>query len=299
MRVPTESYEKIFQDYSDALEWMKNIGIKIEPGRTKHYKKVISHWKDSYRGASESEGKSIFPDFVSSMFEVHDFIDIHRAFREVPVSRLQSIIDKLQKGVNGPINAHEETPKSTAARNFLFEATVAARAHRPQSGVEAILNAASDTGIKIDKNKLWIECKRVTSIKKIEENVRKASSQLENIIGKQNGSGHRGIVALDITKILNSGDQIYVSQNDAQLVSSVDRMMDDFIKNHSNVWQELYKRRDRKVVGTLVRFSFMATSESRNLLVHASQWGMNPRIGISRSDENIQRVLASKLKGTT
>lgn len=298
MRVSTESYEKIFQDYSDALEWMQFIGINIRPGRTKYYKKILGRWKDVYKDASESESKTIFPHFVSSMFEVHDFIDIHRAFRDVSTLRLASIIDKLQKGVNGPINANEETPKSTTARNFLFEATVAARAHRPQSGVEAILNAVSDTGIKIDNNKLWIECKRVTSVKKIEENVRKASSQLENILQKQNGAGHRGIVALDVTKILNSGDQIYISPNDAQLVSAVDRMMDDFIKINSNIWQELYKRRDRRVIGTLVRFSFMATSESRNLLVHASQWGMNPRIGISGSDENIQRILASKLKGT-
>lgn len=296
MRIPTESYEKIYQNYSDTLAWMKKIGVKFSSGRTNHYEKVVKHWKDEYKIASEDQGKAAFPDFVSSMFEVHDFIEIYKAFRDVPSSELAQLVDKLQKGINGPINASDETPKSTVARNFSFEATVAARSHRPQVGVETILNATSDTGIKIDKKKLWVECKRVTTIGQIEANVKKASSQLEAVIRKQNGSGHRGIVALDVTKIFNPGDKIYVSNNDSQLIASIDGEMDSFIRDYSEIWQNLYRRRDKKIIGTIVRFSFMATSESRNLLVHASQWAMNPRRGISDSDENIQKALASYLK---
>jgi hypothetical protein len=297
MRVPTESYEQIYQNYSDALAWMNRIGVKFSSGRTNHYEKVVRYWKDEYKTASEEQGKTIFPDFVSSMFEVHDFINIYKAFRDVPVPQLPQLVDKLQKGVNGPINAADETPKSTTARNFLFEATVAARAHRPQMGVEAILNAASDTGIKIDKKKLWVECKRVTSTGQIKANVKKAVSQLETVIRKQNGSGHRGIVALEVTKILNRGGQIYVANNDSQLIASIDEMMDSFIKDYSEVWQDLYMRKDKKIIGAIVRFSFMATSESRNLLVHASQWGMNLRRGISNNDANLLKALASQLKG--
>ncbi|MEH6710358.1 MAG: hypothetical protein V7733_04030 [Paraglaciecola polaris] len=150
MRIPTESYEKIYQSYTDALAWMSKTGVKFSSGRTNHYEKVLEHWKDEYKTASEDQGKATFPDFVSSVFEVHDFIDIHKAFRDIPSSELSQLVENLQKGIKGPINASDETPKSTTARNFLFEATVAARSHRPQVGVEAILNATSDTGIKID-----------------------------------------------------------------------------------------------------------------------------------------------------
>lgn len=296
MRIPTESYEKIYQDYSDALAWMKKIGVRFSSGRTNYYEKVVKHWKDEYKIASEEQGKAAFPDFVSSMFEVHDFIAIHKAFCKVPTSELYQLVDKLQKGINGPINASHETPKSTAARNFLFEASVAARFHRPQLGVEAILNATSDTGIKIDKKKLWIECKRVTTKGQIEANVKKAYSQLEAVISKQNGSGHRGIVALDVTKIFNSDDHIYVSDNDSQLVASTEELMNSFIREYSEIWQNLYKPRNKKIISTIVRFSFMATSESRNLLVRVSQWGMNPRIDISDSDEKTQESLASYLR---
>lgn len=296
MRIPTESYEKIYQDYSNALEWLEYIGVKIGSGRTNHYRRTIEYWKDAYKIASEEEGERAFPEFVSSMFEIHSFISIYNAFRDEAKSDLSKIAEKLQKGVNGPINAADESPKSTTARNYIFEVVVAARAHRPNAGIQTILNARSDTGIKIDKSKLWIECKRVTTVEKIEANVKKASSQLEVILKKQSGSGHRGIVALDVTKILNSGDKIYASKDDEQLLASVDRIMDKFIIDHSHIWQNLYERRDRKVIGTLVNFSFMATSESRNLLVHASQWGLNPRLGISDSEQEIQKTLANALK---
>jgi len=296
MAIPTTSYEDIYEKYSFALKWMQGIGITIGPGRTSHYDKIVKYWKDSYRTASEEEGREIFSDFVSSMFEIHDFIDIYESFKTVSPEHLAAIIDKLQKAVNGPINASEESSKSTTARNFLFEALMAAKAHQPSKGVEAMLDAKSDTGIKINNRKIWVECKRVTTLSKVEANSGKASSQLETILKKQIGSGHRGIVALDVSKILNPEGQIFVSNNDPELLDSIDRLMDNFITEYSNIWQRVYTRRNKKIIGTIIRFAFMSTSEARNLLVHSSQWGMNPRLGISRSDEDIQRFLAASLK---
>ena len=296
MTIPTTSYEDIYEKYSDALKWMLDIGVTIGPSRTSHYEKIVKYWKDSYRTASEEEGREILPDFVSSMFEIYDFIDIYESFKTISPEHLTAIIEKLQKAVNGPINAPEESSKSTTARNFLFEALMAAKVNQPSKGVEAMLDAESDTGIKINNRKIWVECKRITTLSKVEANSRKASSQLETILKKQIGSGHRGIVVLDVSKILNPEGKIFVSNNDPELLYSIDRLMDNFIKEYSDIWQRVYTRRNKKIIGTIIRFAFMSTSEARNLLVHTSQWGMNPRLGISRSDKNIQRLLAASLK---
>lgn len=298
MTIPTETYDAIYDQYSAAMKWMEGLGIRLSPGRTSYYEQVLRHWKDAYKTATTDEGRQIFPDFVSSMFEVFDFVSIHKAFDGVPAHQLTYVVQKLKKGVNGPINAADETPESTAARNFLFEASVAAKAHRPEKGIEAILDARSDTGIRLNGKKLWVECKRVTTVKKIESNARKASSQLETILAGEVGSGHRGIVAMDVSKVLNKGDKIFVTRNDNELLVSVDRMMDQFIQKHSHIWQHVYERRQKKIIGTVIRFSFMATSEARNLLVHASQWAMNPRLSISTSDEQIQRQLVAILAAT-
>lgn len=293
--IETESYNTIYEQYAAAIQWMSGLGINLTSGRTAHYERILRHWKDAYRTASTEEAGNAFPDFVSSMFEIHDFVSIHKAFHDVPKNKLASIIGKLEKGVNGPINAADETPESTAARNHLFEARVAARAHRPTLGVEAILDATSDTGILINGTKIWVECKRVTTIDKIERNARKASSQLEVVLAREFDSGHHGLVALDVSKILNRGDKIYVARNDDELLASVDRQMNQFIEQHSNIWQRTYQSRHKKIFGTIVCFSFMATSEARNLLVHASQWAVNPRHGITESDGLIQQELAALL----
>lgn len=295
MFISTESYEVVFKQYSAAIQWMSSLGIKLTPGRTSHYERVIRHWKDAYKTASAEEGRMIFPDFVSSMFEIFDFVSIHKSFQGVPPDQLKLVIEKLRKAVNGPINAADETVESTSARNFLFEAVVAAKSHRPDRGVEAIFDAKSDTGIRINAKKIWVECKRVTTVEKIEANARKASSQLESLLAREVGSGHRGIVAMDISKILNWGDKIFVARNDSELLKSIDRTMDQFIAEHSHIWQRVYERRHKKVIGTIIRFAFMASSEARGILVYASQWAMNPRLGIAATDEQIQRQLVSAL----
>lgn len=282
------------------MKWMAGLGIKLEKGRTSNYEEIVEYVTATYKTATADEVQRIFPDFVSSMIEVVSFISIYKAFKSVPVPQLTSVIEKLQKGVNGPIKAADETPDSTAARNFLFEAVVAARVHRPDKGVEAILDARSDTGIRFNGKKIWVECKRVTSIEKIESNARRASRQLETIFAEEGrlDSSDSGIVVLDVSKILNRGDKIFVARNDDELVKSVDEMMDGFIKRYSRIWQQVYLRRHQKIIGTIVSFSFMASSEARNLLVHSAQWGMNPRLGIDASDERIQRQLVAALKAT-
>lgn len=278
---------------------MENIDVAFGPCRTQHYHKVVKYWKENYQTATASEGENLSPGFVSSIFEIYDFIAIYNAFQNVPITQLNGIVAKLQKGVNGPISSAEETDKSRTARNFLFEALFAAKVHSPGNKVEAILGAESDTGIKINGKKLWVECKRVTSEKKIEANVKKACKQLETIIKKQTGSGHRGIVALEVTKIMSPDDSIFVSNNDSELVASVDRMMDKFVQEHYHIWERIYERRSHKIIGIIIRFAFMSSSEGSNLLVHTSQWGLNPRRTNSESDSSVLQLLESRLSNNS
>ncbi len=296
MNIPTASYGAIAQEYCAAIDWMEAIGIKVSAGRTTHYAKVIDYWKDAYKSATEREAKDSLPEFVSSVFEIHDFIDIYKAFKDEPLDALRGLKDKLEKGVNGPINSADETSKSTSARNYIFEALMAARSHHPHRGVNAILNADSDTGISIDGKKLWIECKRISSASKIEANVKDASNQLEKILSKKKGSGNRGVVAIDVTKIINPSGDLYVQQNDNALIESIDRMMDQFITNNSSHWEKVYGRRSKKIIGTTIRFSVMATSEERNLFVRAGQWAINPRISASMADTFLLETLVASIK---
>jgi hypothetical protein len=72
--------------------------------------------------------------------------------------------------------------------------------------------------------------------------------------------------------------------------------MDDFISQYSFIWQKIYTKKSKKILGTVVRFSFMSTSEARNLLVHASQWGLNPRLGIKDSEKLLLQNLVTNIR---
>lgn len=200
MLIATDSYEKISQDYILALDWIRTLGVRIGPGRTQFYAKVIESWAKNYRTASDEEAKNIFPDFLSSALEIMDFTYIYKSLCNVPAIDLKSIADKLQKGVNGPTNLIEESSDSSVARNFIFEALVTAEFHRPYKSIEAIFDTSSDAGLKIEGRKILIECKRITSLDKLEANVRKACSQLESSLEREVSSRNRGLVALDFTK---------------------------------------------------------------------------------------------------
>ena len=97
MSIPTETYEAVFEHYSAAIQWMDGLGIKLSPGRTSHYERVVRHWKDAYKTASAAEGRDIFPDFVSSMFEIFDFVSVHKAFQHVPSIMTHIYSRKAQK----------------------------------------------------------------------------------------------------------------------------------------------------------------------------------------------------------
>lgn len=295
MSIPTQSYETLSEDYQSALRWMNGLGVNISSGRTKHYSKILEYWKTAYKSASEQEGNNIFSDFVSTASEISDFIDIYKSLHLEPKDNLRHIVDKLQKGVNGPIQSAEETSKSTTARNYIFEALVAARCNVPKGSVQAILNSQSDTGIKVGGKKIWVECKRITSLNKLEANTRKARDQLIKVLNSKNGSGHRGMVAIDFTKVLNDGDKLLVKEDDVLLQESITQIMDLFIQQYSAQWEKVYQSKTKKIIGTMLRFSTMATSEKRNLLVRVSEWVVNPRIGIKSNDEETLRYLAAEL----
>lgn len=296
--IPTSSYDKVHQDYVAAIEWMRGLGIRLGSGRTTHYEKVLRHWKDAYKTASEAEGREALPAFLSSVNEISGFVSVYKAFSEIPAEDLAHIVKKLEIAVNGPINAVDEKANSTTARNYFFEASVAATVHRPSRGVETILDARSDTGVRFRNHKVWIECKRVSSINKLEANIRDACTQLVTILKSEIGSGHRGMVAVDISKIVNGDDHIFVGKDDQWLVRSAQRMLDDFIMEHSGMWKQIIAEKHKKIVGMLFRMSFMAKSEARNLLVHSSQWAISPRAHVSPADLDLQQALAAALQGS-
>lgn len=92
-------------------------------------------------------------------------------------------------------------------------------------------------------------------------------------------------MAIDFSKILQLGDKIYEKKDDRELLCGLDSITDNIMRQYSKQWEKVYLEKSKKITGTLFRFSTMAISEERNLMVRASQWAVNPRKKAHRSDE--------------
>ncbi len=130
------------------------------------------------------------------------------------------------------------------------------------------------TGPRVNGKKLWVECKHIESLGSIKKNAKDASKQLEKLFAEKIGSGLRGIIALDISKILNPSNKTFSAENDQELVRSARLMMDQFIYQNSQIWQKDFEQRLKKIIGTIIRFAFMYHSEIRNIPVYTSYFPM-------------------------
>lgn len=94
------------------------MGVELGCSRTQHYERVVQYWANSCETASEELTQNSFPDFVNSMYEIHDFVEIHKAFGGIAPDTLAPIVKKLQKSIGGPLSAAEETSKSNTEREI-------------------------------------------------------------------------------------------------------------------------------------------------------------------------------------
>jgi hypothetical protein len=245
--------------------------------------------------ANDEDVRSGFSDFINTIQDADDLVAVYRKFHTLPQNQLLLIKAKLSKALNGPVRRQDEQPHTTIARNFLFEALVAARLHHPERGVMAMLDAKTDTGFRAGDNKVWIECKRITSFDKLEANVRDASKQLEKAFKRNLGSAHKGVVAIDISKLANDGSKILVKPNEDTLRADMARHIEHFIEQQRHQWEKVYRKRGKKIMGTLVRLSTMASVEEQSLPTVATEWVVNPRDHLPEEDQNFLQQLASAL----
>jgi len=295
MKISSDSYEKLIEQYTNAYDWIMGMGLNVENGRLASYLKIITLLVNTYKTASEEELKNIYPDTVNAMYEIMAIISIHNALGSVPLNEISGIKSKFKKSITGPYKVASETHKSNSARNYLFELLVMARLHNPQREIYVDFMSVTDTGVKFLKKKYLIECKRLQSENKIEANIRDASKQLDKALKSKIGSNHRGLISIDISKIFNPEFKLLIKENDKELLNHINLIMDKFIKEYSHIWQNILKTKNKKIVGVLVRVSFMGVSEERNLLSSCVQWVLNPKIGISETDRISLKNMAETL----
>ncbi len=279
-------YESFAQDLDAAVERISSLGIPYERTRIGEYKRAIDILLEVYTSKDLEKTRREFVRLVTALFEANDLIAIHK---ELSGQYDSDIREHMKKYAKGPADYRNEVLSSASnlARNIAFELLVASKVVSADIGLD--FSIKSDIAAKFDRRSILFECKRPQSEQKLEANVRDAFKQLERKYKNPIRVRHRGIIAIDISKLLNPDFMLYVQPNAASLERGLSYLVGRFIEKHERLWQV---RRSKKTIAVLVRVGIMAINQERDdMLTYCQQFGITPiNTSGSRNIETARRL---------
>lgn len=288
-RFATTSYEKFAQELNEATAWLQSLGIDYMRTRIGEYQKAISVLIEMYKNEDIERQKKEFVRIANAIFEAHDCIAIHKSLAGKYDNEIEEHI-RLFSG--GPVQYRQEgTSASNRARNIAFELVVAARLVDVKIPLD--FRIRTDIAGRFDNRSILLECKRPQSNKKIEANVKDAFKQLERKYQNPIRTRYRGIIAIDISKLINPKFQLYIQQTEHDIESGLSGIVDDFIRSNERYWQ---LDRNSKTIGVLIRLGVMGIIKEKNdLLTYCQQYGLTPINNSGHRNIQTAKALAQTL----
>jgi hypothetical protein len=146
-------------------------------------------------------------EILSTMTESIELVETIPALLRLNVDIPKEL---LRRAFSGPADTSREDDTSNEARNAMFELGVAAMAAR-RGLTPTLSNTNPDVSFEFESRQVKIECKRILSVNRIMERLRQGTKQLEKSV--QGTISDIGIVAISLSKLVNLGDRLLVSDS--------------------------------------------------------------------------------------
>jgi hypothetical protein len=266
-RFDTASFEEVLREFDEGLAWLKAEGTPSPPeGRFTFYRSILEELASSYKTASKEEIEGKFATYSDVLFEANDFILTYRALSRAKHPGLKKRLEHLVGGPQHRDMENAEDGRSVRARNTGFELAVAARF--ADAGFPPDFQGPADTNISVENRKVFIECKRVRSDKKIISNASNALGQCNTRINNSSSKLASGIIVLDFSVIANPNAKTvaFESRESAQAVFK--GLIEAFVDEHC---PKIPLAENKKVLALMLRYCGLVVTEGR-LLNHAQEW---------------------------
>jgi len=161
----------ILEELPNIIAWLSELGLPSTNCRYARYERIINEFYKEHPHARVDGGQQAFRELSLAYSECIYIYVVYTSFKKL---RDAGLIERLSKVVTG-----RDVPKVDEAgqsRDFVFELLVAARFH--QAGYTIDFGQKTDVVAHRDGITVRVECKRITSEKKLQERVDKAASQL-------------------------------------------------------------------------------------------------------------------------
>ena len=160
----------------------------------------------------------------------------------LPRSKLRTILE-------GPLFPSEEQPgdESVNARNVFTELELAA--DFSEKGIQP--TGFDDLQFEFESVRFSVQCKRLHSPRRIEDNILSAYAQLQRNLATDQD---RGFIGLSVERVLGIDDKILRLEPGHDLSAIVSDLINEFRRAHQSIWLNFI---DTRVVGILVIVRFL------------------------------------------
>lgn len=165
------SATEIFEELPNIIAWLAGLGLPSTNSRYTRYERIIDEFYKVHPHARVDGGQEAFRHLSLAYREFLDIYVVYTSFKHL---RDPGLIERLSKAVTGP--DVPEADEIGQSRDFAFELLVAARFHK--AGYSIDFGQKTDVVARRHGITVRVECKRITSEKKLRERVNKAASQL-------------------------------------------------------------------------------------------------------------------------
>ena len=265
----------MLEEYEAACEWINSLGIDYRPTRFKKYiedTKLLFHEeaKSVKEYPSDQDFKEVAKRYLNASREIQELLRIVNALKKIEDN--DSFIDQLKKMTSG--SAGRVINQQDQSRNFSFELDVASRFIF--AGYEVELNGIADLKVLINGVSLYVECKRVTSMKQLGKRVKFANEQLLRRLQRDSSKQSRGIVAVEVSHLVDFDESIWGYKSTEYLWNRSAKIINSFVRRNES---EFHKGSARRLLGVLAQITFpsfvsnddglkVATARSSSLLVY-------------------------------
>jgi hypothetical protein len=244
---------EIAEDYESAVAWVNSIGFTVDRGRIAEYHKVITDLVKGFEanGLGNLEDSTHRERVYTALLEVRELVSIHRGLAVITDAQATT---GLKHYLKGPFLPTDELARnaSNRPRNIGFELYL--NALFAYAGFRPTYNTTADLSFECMSQKFFVEAKRPTNAEAVEELITDANKQLLRQLKKSGNHKAMGLIALDLTKVINPESKVMPVFNEDHLHCLMYNEDKRQIERLSPSW---HRRRHPRTVGVLLHYRLL------------------------------------------
>lgn len=240
-------------DYEAAMSWVAAIGFPVERGRLAKYHQIIAELLKNF----ETDGWGNLDDSMhrervcTALLEIRELVSIYRGLASL---NEPDATKGLQHYVKGPFSPVSElaSNSSNRARNFGFELYL--NALFAFAGFRPTYASNADLAFTHRGQTFFVEAKRPTNQYTAARLINDANKQLSRRLKQLHNHHARGLIALDLTKVINPESKVmpvFGEDHLYGLMYNEDKRQIDDLRSH---W---HRSRHTRTIGVLLHYRML------------------------------------------